>query len=72
MKREQRFRRIKPGDVFEVEHDDGQIFSMYSKLDLTSALQIDRARTILSPQIIERPVEHRKRHAYGVIESLVV
>jgi hypothetical protein len=36
----QRFRRIKPGDVFEVTHDAGKIISLYSKLDLTNALQI--------------------------------
>ncbi len=66
---EQRFRRIKPGDVFEVEHEDGQIFSIFSKLDLTTALRIDRVEDNFVAQIIERPVEHRKRHAYGVIES---
>ena len=66
---EQRFRRIKPGDVFEIEHEDGQIFGMYSKLDLTTALQIDRVEDNFVARIIERPVELRKRHAYGVIES---
>lgn len=65
----QRFRRIKPGDVFEVEHEDGQVFSLHSKLDLTTALQIDRVDDNFTAQIIERPVERRKRHAYGVIES---
>ena len=39
----QRFRRIKPGDVFEVEHEEGQIVSLNSNLDLTSALQISSA-----------------------------
>ena len=38
----QRFRRIKPGDVIEVTHDAGKIVSLYSKLDLTNALQIER------------------------------
>jgi murein DD-endopeptidase MepM/ murein hydrolase activator NlpD len=65
----QRFRRIKPGDVFEVAHEDGQIFSLYSKLDLTTALQIDRVADDFVAQIIERPVERRKRHAYGVIDT---
>ena len=66
---DQQFRRIKPGDAFEVEHDDGQVFSMYSKLDLTTALQINRVDDDFTAQLIERPVELRKRHAYGVIES---
>jgi murein DD-endopeptidase MepM/ murein hydrolase activator NlpD len=65
----QRFRRIKPGDVFEVEHEEGQIVSLNSNLDLTSALQISRLDDGFTARIIERPVERRKRHAYGVIES---
>ena len=65
----QRFRRIKPGDVFEVTHDAGKIVSLYSKLDLTNSLQIERQEEGFTAQIIERPIEIRKRHAYGVIES---
>ena len=65
----QRFRRIKPGDVFEVTHDEGKIVSLYSKLDLTSALQIDRLDDGFTVQIVDRPIEIRKRHAYGVIEN---
>ena len=65
----QRFRRIKPGDIFEVTHDEGRIIRLYSKLDLTSALQIDREEDGFAAKIIDRPIEIRKRHAYGVIES---
>ncbi|MBT8106996.1 MAG: peptidoglycan DD-metalloendopeptidase family protein [Gammaproteobacteria bacterium] len=65
----QRFRRIKPGDVFEVEHDNGQVVSLYSRLDLTSALQIVKDESGFAAEIVERPVEIRKRFAYGVIES---
>ena len=65
----QRFRRIRPGDVFEVTHDEGKIVSLYSKLDLTSALQIDRLDDGFTAQIVDRPIEVRKRHAYGVIEN---
>ncbi len=65
----QRFRRIKPGDVFEVEHDDGRIISLYSKLDLTSGLKIAKTDAGFTAEIVEHPVEIRKRFAYGVIES---
>ena len=65
----QRFRRIKPGDVFEVEHDNCQVVSLYSRLDLTSALQIVKDESGFAAEIVERPVEIRKRFAYGVIES---
>jgi len=63
------FRRIKPGDVFEVEHDEGSVVSLYSELDLTSALEIRRDGDGYSAAIIERPIEIRKQFAYGVIES---
>jgi len=62
-------RRIQPGDVFEITHEDGQLVSMYSKLDLTSALQVERADSGFVATIVERPIEKRKRMAYGVIES---
>jgi murein DD-endopeptidase MepM/ murein hydrolase activator NlpD len=63
------FRKIKPGDVFEITHDDGRLVSMYSALNLTSALKVDRLESGFSAQIVERPIEIRKRHAYGVIEN---
>jgi len=65
----QRFRKIKPGDVFEITHDEGQVVSMYSELNLTSALQVDRQEAGYTAKVVERPIEKRKRHAYGVIES---
>jgi murein DD-endopeptidase MepM/ murein hydrolase activator NlpD len=64
-----RFRRIKPGDVFEITHDDGQVISLYSELDLTSALQIEKQESGFAATIVERPIEIRKRMAHGVIES---
>jgi murein DD-endopeptidase MepM/ murein hydrolase activator NlpD len=64
-----RFRRIKPGDVFEVTHDNGQVISLYSQLDLTSALQIDKAETGFAATIVDRPIEIRKRMAHGVIDT---
>ncbi len=64
-----RFRKIKPGDEFEITHDDGQLISMYSELNLTSALQIDRGDAGYTAAIVERLIEKRKRMAYGVIES---
>ena len=63
------FRRIKPGDVFEITHDEGQVVRMYSALNLTSALQVERVESGFTAELIERPIEKRKRHAYGVIEN---
>ena len=64
-----RFRKIKPGDVFEITHDNGQLIKMYSELNLTSALEIEKQDTGFAANVIERPIEVRKRHAYGVISS---
>ena len=64
-----RFRRIKPGDVFEITHDEGELVSIYSELDLRSALKVDREESGFRAEIVERPIERRKRLAYGVIET---
>jgi len=63
------FRKIRPGDVFEITHDEGQLLSMYSKLNLTSALKIEKDESNFVAEVVDRPVETRKRHAYGVIDS---
>ena len=63
------FRKIKPGDVIEITHDNGQLVKMYSELNLTSALEIEKLDTGFAANVVERPIEVRKRHAYGVISS---
>jgi murein DD-endopeptidase MepM/ murein hydrolase activator NlpD len=65
----ERFRKLKPGDQFVITHDRGDLISMYSDLSLTSALKIERADTGFKAEIIERPIEKRKRLAYGSIET---
>ena len=64
-----RFRRLKPGDEFLITHDQGDLVSMYSNLDLTSALKIERGESGFTAEVIDRPIEKRKRLAYGSIES---
>ncbi len=64
-----RFRRLRPGDEFRVTHDNGNLISMYSVLTLTSALSIERDPSGFTAEIVERPIEIRKRLAYGVIET---
>ena len=63
------FRRLKPGDEFQVLHENGSLISMYSALSLTSAIRIERGEEGFVAEIIERPIEKRKRLAYGVIDS---
>lgn len=64
-----RFRKIRPGDVFEITHGKGNVISLYSELDLTSALKIDKQESGFAAEIVERPIEIRKRMAYGVIDT---
>ena len=63
------FRKIKPGDVFEITHDEGKLVSIYSALNLTSALKVERQETGFTAEIVDRPIETRKRLAYGVIDT---
>jgi len=64
-----RFRRIKPGDVFEITHNESDLLGMYTKLDLTSALRITKTDSGFSAEVIDEPVEYRTRLAYGVIDT---
>ncbi len=63
------FRRLKPGDEFQILHENGSLISMYSVLTLTSAIRIERGDDGFVSEIIERPIDVRKRLAYGVIDS---
>ena len=63
------FRFLKPGDEFQILHENGSIISMYSVLSLTSAIRIEHTDNGFVSEIIERPIEIRKRLAHGVINS---
>ena len=64
-----RFRKLKPGDKFEIEHEEGNLVSMYSKLDLTSGLKIERRENGFEAEIVDLPIETRTKFAYGMIET---
>lgn len=62
-------RILKPGDEIEIEHDDGQLISLYRDLELTSGLKVTRDADRFEASIVERPIDTRRRIAYGLIES---
>lgn len=64
-----RFRKIRPGDVFEITHDGGKLVSMYTALSLTEALKVERTDSGFTARYVERPIDVRKRSAYGLIDS---
>lgn len=62
-------RRLRPGDKFEIRHDKGQVIRIYRELDLTNALVVSRSESGFTSEIIDRPIELRRRLAYGRIET---
>ena len=62
-------RKLRPGDEFEIRHDQGQLISLYRQLDLTSALLISKSDPGFSAQIVEQAIEIRQRLAHGRIET---
>jgi murein DD-endopeptidase MepM/ murein hydrolase activator NlpD len=65
----QHLRVLRPGDEIEITHDDGNLVSLYRKLSLTSALNISKDSSGYMAKILDRPIEIRKRRAYGRIDS---
>jgi len=62
-------KKLIPGDEFTIEHDEGELMSLYRELSMTSALKISKADVGYAAEIIDRPVELRRKLAYGRISS---
>ena len=62
-------KKLIPGDELIIEHDDGSLVSLYRELDLTTALRIERGEDGFTTKTIERPLEVRRKTAYGRIET---
>lgn len=62
-------RMLRPGDTLEIRHDDGRLMSLYRELSLTEALLVSRAEEGFRAEMLERPIEIRRRQAYGRIDS---
>ena len=62
-------KKLIPGDELVIEHDDGRLMSLYRELDLTNSMQIRREDDGFVAETIERPLEVRRKTAYGRIVS---
>jgi murein DD-endopeptidase MepM/ murein hydrolase activator NlpD len=62
-------KKLIPGDELAIEHDDGNLVSLYRELDLTSALRITRDESEFVAELIDRPLDVRRNTAYGRIET---
>jgi murein DD-endopeptidase MepM/ murein hydrolase activator NlpD len=62
-------RILRPGDEFLIEHDEGQLISLYRDLDINNALLVSRGDAGFTAEIVTRPIEIQKRLAYGRIDT---
>jgi len=62
-------RKLIPGDELIIEHDEGNLISLYRELDVTRAIKIKREENGFTTEAIERPLEVRRKTAHGRIET---
>lgn len=62
-------RIMKPGDEIEIRRRDRDLISLSRELDLTTSLLVTRQDGAYKATMIDRPVEYRRRLAYGRISS---
>jgi murein DD-endopeptidase MepM/ murein hydrolase activator NlpD len=62
-------KKLIPGDELTIEHDDGRLMSLYREINLTDALLISKAEEGFTTELIERPLDVRRKATYGRIES---
>ena len=62
-------KKLIPGDALIIEHDDGNLMSLYREVDLTTSIRIIREQDGFVAEMLERPLEVRRKTAYGRIQS---
>ncbi len=60
---------IRPGDVIQLTHLDGEIKSLTRQINETATLSVKRARDGFSANIVENPLEIQERKLSGTVES---
>ena len=62
-------KKLIPGDEIVIEHDEGRLMSLYRELDLTNAMEIVRDEDEFRVEMVERPLDIKRKSAYGRIET---
>ena len=62
-------KKLIPGDEILIEHDGGKLMRLYRELELTTGLEVSRVASGFAVELIERPIETRKKLAYGRIDT---
>ena len=60
---------IRPGDVIQLTHLDGEIKSLTRRIDETATLSVTRPDGVFSAYIVENPVETSEQTLHGTIAS---
>jgi len=60
---------IRPGDVIQLTHLDGEIKSLTRRIDETATLSVTRADDGFNASIVENPLEVEERKLAGTVES---
>lgn len=61
--------RIRPGDVIQLTHLDGELKSLTRRIDETATLSVTRAEQGFAANIVENPLETEERLLAGTVES---
>jgi murein DD-endopeptidase MepM/ murein hydrolase activator NlpD len=60
---------IRPGDVIQLTHLDGEIKSLTRRIDETATLSVTRPDGVFSANIVENPIETAEHSLRGAIDS---
>jgi len=62
-------RLLKPGDLIEINIDQGKVINLKKKLNLTDTLFIAKTNNKFLSEVIKRPIEIKKKFGHGIIKS---
>ena len=62
-------KKLIPGDELTIEHDEGNLISLYREINLTSAIKISKEESGFSSTLIDRPLEIQRKTASGNIDT---
>lgn len=60
---------IRPGDVIQMTHLDGELKSLTRRINETATLSVTRAEQGFSANIVENPLETQKQRLTGTVDS---
>jgi murein DD-endopeptidase MepM/ murein hydrolase activator NlpD len=60
---------IRPGDVIQLTHLDGEIKSLTRRINETATLSVTRPDGVFSANIVENPLETEERMLHGTVDS---